>query len=118
MTSREKMLANSQAPGRSAQALPQRFEDLPNVGPRVAGDLRLLGLKHTRDLLGRDPMQMYRELERLTESRQDPCVLDVFMALTRLAAGDPPHPWWHYTAERKSLYGNGQQPPAGGRGRP
>lgn len=100
------MLANSNAPGRSIEALPQRFEDLPNVGPRVASDLRLLGLTHTRDLQGRDPLQMYRELERLTESRQDPCMLDVFIALTRLAGGDPPHPWWHYTAERKSRYGN------------
>jgi len=111
MKASEKMLANSNAPGRSVEALPRRFEDLPNVGPAVAGDLRLLGLKETRDLLGRDPLHMYHELERLTQARQDPCVLDVFIALTRLAAGDPPHPWWHYTAQRKALYGNGQQAP-------
>lgn len=110
MTSREKMLANSNAPGRSAETLPQRFEDLPNVGPRVAGDLRLLGLTQSRDLLGRDPLHMYRELERLTGSRQDPCVLDVFIALTRLAAGDPPHPWWHYSAERKARFGDAREP--------
>lgn len=102
----EKMLANSNAPGRSAETLPQRFEDLPNVGRATADDLRLLGLQQTRDLLGRDPLRMYRELEQLTGSRQDPCVLDVFIALTRLAAGDPPHPWWHYTAERKARYGD------------
>lgn len=83
-----------------------RFEQLPNVGPATAGDLRLLGLNHPRDLQGRDPMQLYRDLERLTGSRQDPCVLDVFIGLTRQAAGDPLQPWWHYTAERKALYGN------------
>lgn len=83
-----------------------RFEQLPNVGPATASDLRLLGLSRPCDLQGRDPMQLFRELERLTGSRQDPCVLDVFIGLTRQAAGDPLQPWWHYTAERKLLYGN------------
>lgn len=115
MTSSEKMLANSNAPGRPVDALPQRFEDLPNVGRATADDLRLLGLQHTRDLAGRDPLQLYRELEQLTGTRQDPCVLDVFIALTRLLDGDPPHPWWHYTAERKSRYGDGRTPMASGR---
>ncbi len=115
MKSSEKMLANGNAPGRTADALPQRFEDLPNVGAATAGDLRLLGLQHTRDLAGRDPLQLYRELERLTGSRQDPCVLDVFIALTRLLEGDRPHPWRHYTAERKARYGDGQNPTAIGR---
>ena len=99
------MLANGNAPGRSVEALPQRFEDLPNVGPATAGDLRLLGLKHTRDLAGRDPLRLYRELERLTGSRQDPCVLDTFMAATDFMRGAEPAPWWHYTPRRKQLYG-------------
>ncbi len=82
-----------------------RFEDLPNVGPATAADLRLLGLVHPADLDGQDPLALYRRLETLTGARQDPCVLDVFIALTRLAAGDLPRPWWHYTAERKQRYG-------------
>lgn len=82
-----------------------RFEDLPNVGPATAADLRLLGLVHPADLEGQDPLALYRRLEALTGTRQDPCVLDVFIALTRLAAGDPPRPWWHYTAGRKQRYG-------------
>ncbi len=93
-------------PRRSAPTQPpMRFEDLPNVGPATAADLRLLGLVHPADLLGQDPLVLYRRLESLTGARQDPCVLDVFIALTRLAAGDPPQPWWHYTAERKQRYG-------------
>lgn len=82
-----------------------RFEDLLNVGPATAADLRLLGLVRPADLLGQDPLALYRRLEMLTGARQDPCVLDVFIALTRLAAGDPPAPWWQYTAERKQRYG-------------
>ena len=105
MKASAKMLANSNAPSRDAESLPQRFEDLPNVGPRVAGDLRLLGLTHSRDLLGRDPLQMYRDLERLTESRQDPCVLDVFISITRFMDGEAPRAWWDYTAERKRMPG-------------
>ncbi len=86
-----------------------RFEQLPNVGPATAGDLRLLGLTHPRDLRGRDPLQLFRELERRSGSRQDPCVLDVLIGLTRQAGGDPLQPWWHYTAERKALYGNARR---------
>lgn len=82
-----------------------RFEQLPNVGPATAGDLRLLGLNRPDELRGRDPLQLYRELERLSGSRQDPCVLDVLIGLTRQAAGAPLQPWWHYTAERKAMYG-------------
>jgi hypothetical protein len=91
-------------PGKHGR-IAERLEDLPNVAGETAGDLRLLGVQHPLDLYGRDPLALYRQLEALTGARQDPCVLDVFIALTRLAAGDPPRPWWHYTAERKQRYG-------------
>jgi hypothetical protein len=35
--------------------------------------------------------------------RHDPCVLDVFISVTRFMAGDAPQPWWAYTAQRKQL---------------
>lgn len=90
-----------------------RFEDLPNVGPATAGDLRLLGLRQPADLRGQDPWALYRTLELLTGSRQDPCVLDVFIALTRFAEGEAARDWWHYTAERKARYGDGSAPVEG-----
>ena len=37
--------------------------------------------------------------------RQDPCVLDTFMAATDFMRGAQPTPWWHYTAQRKQTYG-------------
>jgi hypothetical protein len=67
----------------------------------MAGDLRQMGLILPTDLVGKDPYEMYLSLCDLTGARQDPCVLDTFIAATRFMAGDPPHPWWHYTAERK-----------------
>ena len=37
---------------------------------------------------------------RASGSRQDPCVLDVFLSITRFLAGEEPRRWWAYTAER------------------
>ena len=78
-----------------------RLEDIPNVGPSIAGDLRILGITSPGELPGRDPYAMYDELCRLTGVRHDPCVIDVFIAAVRYMAGEPKKPWWKYTAERK-----------------
>ena len=84
----------------------ESFEQLPNVGPAMAGDLRALGLKHPRELAHRDPFVLYQSLCVHTGRRQDPCVLDTFMAITDFMRGAPPGPWWTYTAQRKLLYGS------------
>jgi hypothetical protein len=70
-------------------------KEMPNVGPAVAADLRLLGVAKPADLVGRDPYAMYDELCRVTGKRHDPCLLDTFMG------GEPARPWWAYTGERK-----------------
>jgi len=78
-----------------------RLEDLPNVGPSIAGDLRGIGVSHPSDLPGRDPYALYDALCAATGVRHDPCVLDVFLSAVRFMEGAPASPWWHYTAERK-----------------
>ena len=83
----------------------QTLEQLPNIGPSLAQDLRLLGILHPRELAGRDPFALYRALCERTGRRQDPCVLDTFMAATDFMRGAAPAPWWHYTPQRKMLYG-------------
>jgi predicted GIY-YIG superfamily endonuclease len=77
------------------------LEDVPNIGPSVAADLRQLGITLPIDLLGRDPYAMYDNLCRLTGQRHDPCLLDTFIAAVRYMEGEPKKPWWKYTAERK-----------------
>jgi hypothetical protein len=77
------------------------LEQLPNVGPAVAADLRLLGVARPDDLIGRDPYALYDELCRMTRQRHDPCLLDTFLAAVRFLGGEPARPWWAYTAERK-----------------
>lgn len=81
------------------------LEQLPNIGPSIAADLRSIGVQVPRDLIGRDGFALYQALCRSTGRRQDPCVLDTFMAATDFMAGAPPRPWWTYTAERKRRYG-------------
>lgn len=81
------------------------LEQLPNVGPAIAADLRLIGVQHPRELRDRDAFALYQALCAATGRRQDPCVLDTFMAATDFMHGAPPAPWWHYTARRKLQYG-------------
>jgi len=77
------------------------LEDLPNIGPAIARDLRLLGIHTPADLLGRDPFEMHARLCHLTGTQQDPCLLDTFMSVVSFTNGGPALPWWAYTAERK-----------------
>ena len=77
------------------------LEQIPNVGPAIAADLRLVGVECPHDLVDRDPYVMYDDLCRMTGKRHDPCLLDVFIAAVRFMDGGPAMPWWKFTAERK-----------------
>lgn len=101
-------------PGKVRREAVRRLTDLPNVGPATAADLRLLGITRPADLAEADPFVLYRTLCERTGTRQDPCVLDVFMSLTDFAAGGAARPWWDYTAERKRRYGSRLRDPAAG----
>lgn len=83
----------------------EQLEQLPNVGPSIASSLRCVGICHPRDLKGKDAFVLYQRLCALTGQRQDPCVLDTFMAAADFMAGAQPAPWWAYTAQRKVLFG-------------
>jgi hypothetical protein len=83
----------------------ERLEQLPNIGPSLAANLRLLGVQHPRQLAAQDAFALYRLLCAKTGKRQDPCVLDTFIAATEFMRGAEPRPWWTYTAQRKATYG-------------
>ncbi|ABM23423.1 MULTISPECIES: helix-hairpin-helix domain-containing protein [Shewanella] len=89
-------------PAKVVRAEVKQLTDLPNIGKACATDLRLLGIETPVQLLGRNPYEMYRTLNTLTGVKQDPCMLDVFISITRFMAGDDPKPWWNYTDERKN----------------
>lgn len=81
------------------------LEQLPNIGPSIAADLRRIGVQHPRDLLTRDALELYQTLGRVAGRRQDPCVLDTFLAAADFMRGAAAQPWWFYTAGRKAKFG-------------
>jgi Pathogenicity locus len=97
-------------PTKVKRAQVKQLTDLPNVGPACAGDLKLLGISAPSDLRGKDPLEMFQALSKITQQRQDPCVLDVLISIVRFVNGEPAMPWWAYTAERKTRYGSNIHP--------
>lgn len=81
------------------------LEQIPNIGPSLAADLRLIGIVRPGQLSAHDGFDLYQRLCAATLTRHDPCVLDAFMAATDFMRGAPPRPWWHYTGQRKAMYG-------------
>ena len=77
------------------------LEQLPNIGPSLAGNLRLLGIVHPAELATRDAFQLYRSLCTTIGKRHDPCVLDTFISAVDFMRGGEPRPWWLFTAQRK-----------------
>jgi hypothetical protein len=84
----------------------EQLEQLPNIGPSIAADLRLIGVQHPAELARQDAFRLYQSLCRATGKRQDPCVLDTFIAAVDFMRGAEPRPWWAYTAARKLQYGS------------
>jgi hypothetical protein len=79
-----------------------RLEDIPNVGPSIAADLRRIGVERPEQLKGRDPWELYERSCLAAGARQDPCLLDVYISAVRFMKGGPALPWWAFTAERKA----------------
>jgi Pathogenicity locus len=77
------------------------LEQIPNIGPSIAQDLRDIGIHAPDALRGANAETIYEALCIMRGIRQDPCVLDTFMAAIDFMSGAPPTPWWHYTTLRK-----------------
>ena len=79
------------------------FRDIPNIGKAMEADFKLLGIMGPEDLKGKDAFALYQKMCRKS-GRQDPCVLDTYMAAIAFMEGAPARPWWAYTAERKRTH--------------
>jgi hypothetical protein len=78
-----------------------RLDALPNIGKSIAAKLRLIGIDHPEKLIEMRPFEMYEALCAKTGKKQDPCLIDVFMAAVHFMQGGEPLPWWSFTQERK-----------------
>lgn len=87
-------------PARVIRSQVSTLTDLPNIGPAMAEDLERLGIQAPQQLVG---SALYDALCALTSQQHDPCVIDVFISVTRFMDGEDARPWWHFTAERKAL---------------
>ncbi len=85
---------------RSAQET-RLLEQVPNIGPSIANDLRLIGITMASQLANQDPYALYEAINRASGTRHDPCLCDCLIAAVRFMEGSKPVPWWEYTAERK-----------------
>lgn len=81
--------------------------DLISIGPAMLEDFAMLGVRSVAQLAKRDPKKMYAKLGKLRGQRQDPCVLDTFVAAVeqaknpRLAAEKCQ--WWYWSRKRKAM---------------
>lgn len=87
------------------------LQTIPGVGPSLARDLRELGIEKVADLRGRDPAQLFQDLEARVGHHVDRCVLYVFRSSVYFAAHADPEDaltrWWNWKdgglAERRGL---------------
>ncbi len=99
--SQRRILNSYMNPKKIIRSKVKKLTDLPNIGKEMEKDLRLIGISTPLQLKNRSPYEMYKELCHKTGKRHDPCVIDVFISVTRFMEGEHPKPWWHYTKERK-----------------
>ncbi len=73
---------------------------IPGVGPSLASDLCLLGIREVAELRGRNPESLYAELCREVGHRVDRCVLYAFRCAVYFATEAEHDPellkWWNW----------------------
>jgi nucleotidyltransferase/DNA polymerase involved in DNA repair len=75
---------------------------LRNVGKAFLKDLEILGIKTIDQLATQDADYLYSELQRITKTKQDPCVWDTFAAIIHESKTGEKLPWWYWTPIRKA----------------
>lgn len=87
-------------PLRNSRSAADNLTQIPGVGPKIAADFRLLGIREPADLRGRDPQSLYDDLCRRKHARVDRCVLYVFRCAVYFASESRPDPellkWWNW----------------------
>ncbi len=87
----------------SPTSLPVQLEDLPNIGPRIAGDLRRLRVDGPVAISDRDPLETYLALATVKGRRHDPCVFYTLLAVQDFLNKGTATPWGQFTARGQAI---------------
>ena len=80
----------------------KRLGDLRNIGKAMLADFALLDIDSVEVLARCEPLELYDRLGALTGQRQDPCVLDTFVAAIHEARTGERLDWWVFSRARKA----------------
>ena len=70
----------------------------------MAENFGLLGIRKPTELANKHPLKLYQKMCQVSGIRQDPCVLDTYLAVIDFMNGAPARPWYFYTKNRKKDY--------------
>ncbi len=80
---------------------------IPGIGKSLALDLYELGIRSVRDLVGKDPQQLYDKHCELRGMHIDRCVLYTFRCAVYFATTQNPDPeklkWWNWSDKNLAL---------------
>lgn len=84
----------------------RQLSDLHGIGQAMLKDFDLLGVRSVTQLSACDGNDLYARLCKITNTRMDPCVHDVFTCAVEQAR-DPNLPrekcdWWYWSRIRKN----------------
>ena len=84
----------------SKKEIIKELQQIPGVGPSLAEDLWLVGIRSIHDLKNKDPENLYAKLCTLTNTKHDRCVLYVFRCAVYYASTQKHNPeklkWWYW----------------------
>ena len=76
------------------------LQQIPGVGPSIAGDLQGIGIHRIQDLKGKSPQALYDQLCAATGQKHDRCILYVFRCAVYYASHARHDPeklkWWNW----------------------
>jgi len=85
---------------RAPKAVIAELSRIPGVGPSIASDLYVLGIREVAELRGRNPESLYRRFCEHTGQNVDRCLLYVFRCAVYFASETKHDPellkWWNW----------------------
>ncbi|MGA2037971.1 MAG: helix-hairpin-helix domain-containing protein [Bryobacteraceae bacterium] len=100
--------------GTAPKAVIANLSRIPGVGPSIAADLYLLGIRDVGELRGRNPETLYADICREVGQHVDRCLLYTFRCAVYYASAAAPAPemlkWWNWKDDAPAAVAAGVRP--------